>query len=56
MKDRLDKLLQIKSIVTIILTLVFSYLCLFGVVQPELFIPIYTTIIGFYFGTKAKEV
>lgn len=55
MKNRLDKLLSVKSIVTIILTVVFSYLAVVGKVTGEQVIMIYTTVIAFYFGTQTEK-
>jgi len=55
MKSRLDKLLSVKSIVTIILTLVFSYLAIVGKVTGEQVIMIYTTVVAFYFGTQTEK-
>ena len=55
MKELLN-LLKIKSIVTIITTIVFSILSIRGDIQANEFILIFSTIIGFYFGTqKVKE-
>lgn len=53
--NRLDKLLTIKSIVTIVLTGIFAYLAVQGVVNGEQFLVIFTTVIAFYFGTQAKK-
>ena len=55
MKERLDKLLTVKSIVTVILTLVFAGMSIEGVVTGEQFLMIFTTVIAFYFGTQAKR-
>lgn len=56
MKDRLERLLTVKSIVTIILTLVFAYLSIAKVISGEMFLTIFTVVISFYFGTQtAKE-
>ena len=52
---RLDKLLTIKSIVTIALTGVFAVLALKGVVNGEQFLVIFTTVIAFYFGTQSEK-
>lgn len=52
MKDRISKLLTIKSIVTLFLTGVFCYLSIVGAVTAELFNTIFTVVIGFYFGTQ----
>ena len=53
MKERLNKLLTVKSIVTILLTLVVVVLALKGQFDIK---DVYLLIIGFYFGTqKTKE-
>ena len=55
-KQKLLKLLDVKSLVTFALTGVFAYLACTGSVKenPE-FTAIYTTIMGFYFGTQASK-
>lgn len=55
MKERLQRLLTIKSIVTIITTIVFSYLAITGKIAPDQFMLIFTTIIAFYFGTQVEK-
>ena len=55
MKNRLAKLINVKSIVTIALTTVFSVLSLKSRITPESFLTIFTVVIGFYFGTQAKK-
>ena len=55
MKNRLAKLINVTSIVTIVLTAVFSALSLKGKITPESFLTIFTVVIGFYFGTQAKK-
>lgn len=55
MKEKLKNLLSIKSIVTILLTLVFCYLSIIGAITAELFMTIFVVVIGFYFGTQAKK-
>lgn len=52
MGKKLAKLVDVKSIVTLTLTAVFSCLAIKGVVNGEQFLTIYTTIIAFFFGTK----
>ena len=52
MKDRLNKLLAVKSIVTILLTIVVVVLSLKGQFDIK---DIYLIIIGFYFGTQATK-
>lgn len=52
MKERLEKLLTVKSIVTLIFTIVVAFLALNGKFDIR---DIYTLIIGFYFGTQAMK-
>ena len=52
MKDKLGKLINVKSIVTLMLTVVFAVMALKGVINGEQFLMIFTTIIAFYFGTQ----
>lgn len=54
-KAALTKLLTVKSIVTLVLTGVFSYLAVVGVIGAPEFVTIFTTIIAFYFGTQAAK-
>ena len=56
MLDRLAKLVDVKSIVTIILTGVFSLLAVTGKVQSDQFLTVFTVIIAFYFGTQAQKI
>ena len=55
MRERLMKLLSIKSIVTIFTTIVFCYLSVIGIIAPEIFMTVFTMIISFYFGTQAEK-
>lgn len=55
MKDKLAKLINVKSIVTIILTSVFSFLAIKGEITGEQFLMIFTTVIAFYFGTQHEK-
>ena len=55
MKERLNKLLTIKSIVTILLTFVFCYLSIIQVIPVEMFMTVFTVVIAFYFGTQATK-
>lgn len=52
MKERLNKLLTVKSIVTILLTAVVVIQALKGQFDIE---SIYLMIIGFYFGTQTEK-
>ena len=55
MKERIAKLIDVKSIITILFTLVTAYLAIVGRADIE---QIYLMIIAFYFGTQhaKKEV
>lgn len=55
MKERLLKLLCVKSIVTIFLTAVFCYLSITGTISAELFMTVFTVVIAFYFGTQSEK-
>ena len=45
----------LKSIVTVVLTAVFSYLAVIGAVTPEMFMTVFTVVIAFYFGTQVEK-
>lgn len=55
MKERLSKLLTVKSIVTIALTAVFCFMAVTGRVEIDQFMTVFTVIIAFYFGTQAEK-
>lgn len=55
MKEKLAKLIDVKSIVTLLLTIVFAYLAVVQVISGEQFITIFTVIISFYFGTQTQK-
>lgn len=52
---RLANLLTVKSIVTMILTLVFAYLSVIRLISADQFLTVFTVVIGFYFGTQAEK-
>jgi hypothetical protein len=54
-KARFAKLIDVKTIVTFALTAAFVYLSVTGKIQPEIFMTIYTMVIGFYFGTQHQK-
>ena len=56
MKERLLRLMAVKSIVTIVLTFVFAYLSVSGKVDSGQFITIFTVVVSFYFGTQVDKV
>lgn len=52
MKERINKLLTVKSLVTLLLTLVVCYLAITEKMNIE---QIYLMIIAFYFGTQVEK-
>ena len=55
MKERLSKLFTVKSIVTILLTIVFSYLSIIKIITGQEFLTIFTVVVSFYFGTQHEK-
>lgn len=55
MKEKLSKLLTIKSIVTILLTAVFCYLSIVGNILADQFMTVFAVVIAFYFGTQHEK-
>ena len=58
MKDivtRLAKLIDVKSIMTLSLTVGFLILVASGMIDGREFMAIYTMIVGFYFGTQSVK-
>lgn len=53
---RIAALLSVKSIVTIVLTVVFMVLALRGDVTGQDFLTIFLMVISFYFGTQSQKV
>lgn len=52
---RLGNLLSVKSLVTLVLTVVFAVQALRGTISQD-FMTIYAVIIAFYFGTQSQKV
>ena len=52
MKTKLSKLIDVKSIVTLCLTVVFAVLALRRDISAEQFLTVFTVVISFYFGTQ----
>lgn len=55
MREQMKKLINVKSIVTLILTSVFAYLSIKGLIKSNEFLTIFTVIISFYFGTQFEK-
>ena len=56
MKDKIiNRLLTVKSIVTLTLTIVFAFLSATGQIAPDAFHDIFYIIIAFYFGSSLEK-
>ena len=55
MKKRLANLLSVKSLVTLVLTVVFSYMAVTEKISQD-FMTVYAVVIAFYFGTQSQKV
>ena len=53
-RKRIANLLSVKSLVTIVLTIVFAYMAVTGKISQD-FMTIYAVIIAFYFGTQSQK-
>jgi phosphoribosylaminoimidazole (AIR) synthetase len=53
--QRITKLIDVKSIMTLTLTIVFAVLVLRGEVTNEQYMTIFTMIVGFYFGVQSAK-
>ena len=54
-KERLLRLLNIKNIVTLVLTIVFAVLALRGSIKTEQFMMIFASVTAFYFSSADKD-
>lgn len=54
-KSVAEKLLTIKSIVTLLLTVLFCILAANGEISGEQFMTIFATVVAFYFGTQHEK-
>ena len=52
---RLCNLITIKSLVTILLTIMFNILAYRGDIDSVVFVSVYNLVIGFYFGTQKTK-
>ena len=56
MKEKIaNRLISVKSIVTLLLTSAFTYMSVIGIITSEQFMTVFVTVIAFYFGTQAKK-
>lgn len=54
-KEKLIKLLDVKSVVTLTMTVVFAVLSLRGKITSEQFLTVFTVVISFYFSTQYRK-
>lgn len=54
-KERLAKLIDVKSIMTLVLTVGFVILTCSGCITGDQFLTIFTMVVGFYFGTQSQK-
>lgn len=54
-KEKLIKLLDVKSVVTLTMTVVFAVLSLRGKITSEQFLTVFTVVISFYLGTQYRK-
>lgn len=52
---QITKLIDVKSILTLVLTVVFAILSVRGVISSSEFLSVFTLIIGFYFGVQHEK-
>lgn len=55
MKERFAKLIDVKSIMTIFLTIIFGVLTLCRVIEAAQFVDIFKMIVIFYFGVQVAK-
>lgn len=52
---QITKLIDVKSILTLVLTVVFAVLSVRGTISSSEFLSVFTLIIGFYFGVQHEK-
>lgn len=55
MREKIRRLIDVKSIVTLFLTVVFGGLSIMGKVSAEQFMTVFTTVVAFYFGVQYQK-
>lgn len=55
MKERIAKLIDVKSIVTLTLMVVFSYLAVIGTITAEQFMTVFVMIMTYFFSRRQVE-
>ena len=55
MLEQLKKLIDVKSIMTLVFSGVFCYLSATGKLEAEQFLTIFTMVVSFYFGVQVQK-
>ena len=55
MRERIAKLIDVKSLSTLTMVGVFAFLSVTGEVSSEQFLTIFTVVVSFYFGTQVEK-
>lgn len=55
MKEKLSKLVDVKSIMTLLMTIAFVFLSVTRVLTAEQFLTIFTMVVSFYFGVQSGK-
>lgn len=55
MRERIAKLIDVKSLSTLTMVGVFAFLSITGKVSSDQFLTIFTVVVSFYFGTQASK-
>ena len=55
MREKLKKLIDVKSIITLTFTIIFNILALHNKINIDYYVTIYNIIIAFYFGTQTNK-
>jgi len=55
MKEKLAKLIDVKSLVTMLVTVVFCYLAIIKAITGQEFLTVFTMIMAFYFGVQTQK-
>ena len=55
MRERIKKLIDVKSIITLTFTIIFNILALCNKINIDYYVTIYNIIIAFYFGTQTNK-
>lgn len=55
LREKIANLLEVKSITTFVVIIVFAILALRGLIEPDSVMYVVTTVIAFYFGTQHEK-